>query len=116
VRREPITSAEYRAFQQAYDFFNHELFDGSLPHVLVTLQRHANAKGYFSPERFTGRIEDSAVHELALNVKTGIRFLTFASIPSLLPRKDIPLFPHFSGLDSSLQTIVWSTYGRKLMN
>jgi len=64
---EAITPAEYRAFQQAYDFFNKELFAGSLPPVLVTLQRHAKARGYFSPERFTGRLEDTAVHELAMN-------------------------------------------------
>src|ERR1700737_3526728 len=67
---EAITPAEYRAFQQAYDFFNAELFGASLPHVLVTLQRHANTRGYFSPERFTGRIEKAAVHELALNPDT----------------------------------------------
>ena len=65
-----ITLAEYGAFQEAYDFFNAELFAGSLPHVLVTLQRHANTRGYFAPERFTGRIEKSAVHELALNPDT----------------------------------------------
>lgn len=65
--KEPITPAQYRAFQEAYDFFNAELFGGSLPHVLVTLQRHAKARGYFSPERFTGRIEAAAVHELAMN-------------------------------------------------
>jgi hypothetical protein len=66
-RRETITQAEYRAFQEAYDFLNTELFRGTLPHVLVTLQRHAKAKGYFSPERFSGRIEDAAAHELAMN-------------------------------------------------
>jgi len=65
--KEAITQAQYRALQEAYDFFNAELFGGSLPHVLVTLQRHARAKGYFSPERFTGRTEAAAAHELALN-------------------------------------------------
>ena len=65
---EAITPAEYRAFQQAYDFFNAELFAGSLPHVLVTLQRHAKARGYFAPERFTGRSEGiTTAHELAMN-------------------------------------------------
>jgi hypothetical protein len=64
---ETITQAEYRAFQEAYDFLNSSLFGGSLPHVLVTLQRHAKARGYFAPERFTGRLEKTAVHELALN-------------------------------------------------
>jgi hypothetical protein len=67
---EPITPAEYRAFQEAYDFLNAELFGASLPHVLVTLQRHAKARGYFSPERFTGRTEKAAAHELAMNPDT----------------------------------------------
>ncbi len=62
-----ITEREYRAFQTAYDFLNTELFAASLPHVLVTLQRHAKAKGYFAPNRFAGRIEHGTAHELAMN-------------------------------------------------
>ena len=62
-----ITQTEYQAFQDAYDFFNAHLFYGSLPPVLVTLQRHANTRGYFAPERFHGRIDRTAAHELALN-------------------------------------------------
>src|SRR2546423_2186277 len=65
-----ITLKEYQGFQRAYDFFNRELFAGSLPQVLVTLQRHANTRGYFSPERFKGRVEKAVVHELALNPDT----------------------------------------------
>jgi predicted SprT family Zn-dependent metalloprotease len=67
MKREAFTKTEYQGFQQAYDFFNRELFDKGLPQVLVTLQRHANTRGYFSPERFNGRIDETAVHELALN-------------------------------------------------
>ena len=67
MKRDVITLTEYQGFQDAYDFFNRELFEGSLPQVLVTLQRHANTRGYFSPERFNGRIDTAAVHELALN-------------------------------------------------
>jgi hypothetical protein len=66
-RTPTITQSEYRTFQQAYDFFNAELFAGSLPQVLVTLQRHAKAYGYFAPERFIGRVEQEAAHELAMN-------------------------------------------------
>lgn len=66
----PITPAQYRAFQKAYDFFNAHLFDASLPHVLVTLQRHAGTRGYFSPDRFHGRVYDAAAHELAMNPDT----------------------------------------------
>jgi len=67
MKTEAFTKTEYQGFQQAYDFFNRELFDRSLPQVLVTLQRHAKSRGYFSPERFNGRIDETAVHELALN-------------------------------------------------
>lgn len=67
-----ITLKEYQGFQKAYDFFNRELFAGSLPQVLVTLQRHANSRGYFSPQRFKGRVEKASVHELALNPDTFI--------------------------------------------
>src|SRR5438270_9025684 len=67
MQGEAYTKLEYQGFQKAYDFFNKELFGGSLPQVLVTLQRHAKTYGYFSPERFRGRIDKTAVHELALN-------------------------------------------------
>jgi SprT-like family len=63
----PITQVEYQEFQDAYDFFNRELFDGSLPQLLVTLQRKARSYGYFAPERFDGRLNSMTVHELALN-------------------------------------------------
>ena len=66
--KEAITPAAYRAFQEAYDFFNAELFGASLPPVLVTLQRHAKARGYFAPERFSDRNEArTTAHELAMN-------------------------------------------------
>jgi predicted SprT family Zn-dependent metalloprotease len=63
-----ITQAEYDAFQRAYDFFNAELFGGSLPDALITLQRHAKAYGYLAADRFAGRVDvNITTHELALN-------------------------------------------------
>jgi hypothetical protein len=63
-----VTGIEYGAFQEAYDFFNRELFGNSLPQLLVTLQRKAHSFGHFSPKRFTGRLDQqSVVHELNLN-------------------------------------------------
>jgi hypothetical protein len=64
---QPVTPAQYRAFQDAYDFFNRELFGTSLPHVLITLQRHAKSLGYFAPDRFSGRVVETTAHELAMN-------------------------------------------------
>jgi len=66
----PITTTEYNAFQKAYDFLNAELFGGSLPDVLVTLQRQAKARGYFAADRFAARDGKSAAHELAMNPDT----------------------------------------------
>jgi hypothetical protein len=63
MKTSAITVTKYQGFQDAYDFFNRELFGGGLPQVLVTLQRHANTRGYFSPERFSGRLDEVAVHE-----------------------------------------------------
>ena len=67
--REPIavTPVEYNSLQAAYDFFNRELFAGELPDVFITLQRRANSKGYFSPDRYSGRGIKLDRHELALN-------------------------------------------------
>jgi predicted SprT family Zn-dependent metalloprotease len=62
-----ITQTEYSTFQTAYDFFNVELFKGTLPAVLITLQRHSKAYGFLAPEKFIGRSEETATHELALN-------------------------------------------------
>jgi len=63
-----LTAAEYRTLQDAYDWFNLGLFNGELPQVLITLQRHHRALGYFSPKRFQSRGRAlKNVHEVALN-------------------------------------------------
>jgi len=53
--------------QVAYDHFNAELFEGMLVDVFITYQRQAHSRGYFSPNRFSGRIDECGRHELALN-------------------------------------------------
>jgi len=65
-----ITSQEYNALEQAYDWFNADLFEGRLPAVLITFQRKANSAGFFSPGRFAARnggSDDHRADELALN-------------------------------------------------
>jgi predicted SprT family Zn-dependent metalloprotease len=63
-----ITPAEYSGLQMAYDHFNIFLFDdGSLVDVFITYQRHAHSYGYFSADRFAGRLDVAGRHELALN-------------------------------------------------
>jgi hypothetical protein len=64
---EAITPIEYGGLQEAYEHFNRVLFEGNLPDVFITYQRKANSVGYFSPDRFSGRIGKFGKHELALN-------------------------------------------------
>ena len=51
----PITVAEYSGLQQAFDFLNAKLFDGSLPNVVITLECRAHSGGHFSPDRLAHR-------------------------------------------------------------
>jgi hypothetical protein len=60
----PRSTAHFRTHTTS---LNAELFGGTLPHVLGTMQRHARARGYFSPERFVGRSQITTAHELAMN-------------------------------------------------
>jgi predicted SprT family Zn-dependent metalloprotease len=62
------TSRTYGNLNAAYRFFNERLFGGALPPCLITLQRKARARGYFSSERFSAL--DHVTDEIALNPAT----------------------------------------------
>ena len=73
------TATEYTNLQRAYQHFNAALFNSELPDVLITLQRHANARGFFRARAFSTRERTLAAvlaglhshtHELALNPDT----------------------------------------------
>ena len=61
------TVQQYREFQEAYDYFNGELWEGKLPQLMVTLQRKPRMAGHFAPERYQHRTETDVIHEIALN-------------------------------------------------
>ncbi len=62
------TKQTYTSLATAFDFFNGELFSGSLPPCLITMQRHKNAYGYFSGERFANTADPKEItDEIALN-------------------------------------------------
>lgn len=64
-------SDEYQKYQQAYDWFNVELFAGCLPPCLITFQRSRSARGYFSAYRFAARNNYTLrTDEIALNPDT----------------------------------------------
>ncbi len=62
------TRQTYTSLSIAYDYFNRELFCGSLPACLITMQRHKGAYGYFSGGRFASITDPKEVtDEIALN-------------------------------------------------
>ena len=62
-----LTAEQYSNLDQAYDYFNRELFDSELPDCMITLHRKANTAGYYAHERFQARDGDALVAEIALN-------------------------------------------------
>jgi hypothetical protein len=61
------TSETYNSLEEAYNFYNRELFQDRLPACLLTLQRKSKRTyGYFSPSRFEDDIERNS-DELAMN-------------------------------------------------
>jgi hypothetical protein len=62
------TTTTYNSLTTAYDYFNRELFAGTLPPCLITMQRHKGSYGYFSGERFQNTTNSTEVtDEIALN-------------------------------------------------
>jgi predicted SprT family Zn-dependent metalloprotease len=58
----------YTSLDAAYSHFNRTLFGGSLPHCLITMQRHKGAYGYFSGDRFASLDNpEDITDEIALN-------------------------------------------------
>ncbi|MFK7982773.1 MAG: SprT-like domain-containing protein [Saprospiraceae bacterium] len=64
------TTAQFDAFEDAYEFFNEKLFDNELPSVILNLSRKSKAMGFVAPFRWR-KAEDQAgkgtIHELSLN-------------------------------------------------
>jgi predicted SprT family Zn-dependent metalloprotease len=91
-----ITPIEYGGLQDAFDYLNSTLFDGTLPNVFITYQRRAHSGGYFSPARFANRLGDGQHHEIALN-PDGFLGRTDEFIVSILLHEMVHLWQHVHG-------------------
>lgn len=62
------TGETYSEFDEAFAYFNRELFGDELPPCLITLRMHRQARGYYWPKRFD-RAGDSkrVIDEIAMN-------------------------------------------------
>ena len=64
----PPNVAQYGTLQHAFDYFNAELFNRSLPQVLITHHRDRHSYGYFSGHKFQRRSDArKRIHEICLN-------------------------------------------------
>jgi predicted SprT family Zn-dependent metalloprotease len=64
---EAITGNEYAGLDTAKNFFNQELWNGSLPDCLLSYQRKGNSRGYFHKANFHSRSGAARIDEIALN-------------------------------------------------
>jgi predicted SprT family Zn-dependent metalloprotease len=90
----PTTQA-YQELQLAYDFFNAELFGGSLPSCLITLQRKGSCTyGYYCRKRFASA-SGATTDEIALNPRH-IKSRAFIEVMSTLVHEMVHLWQaHF---------------------
>jgi hypothetical protein len=94
------THRTYTGLDAAYDHFNRELFAGTLPSCLITMQRHKGAYGYFSGERFARLASPEEVtDEIALNPAT-FATRTPTAILSTLAHEMCHLWQHHRGKPS----------------
>lgn len=60
-----FTRKQYAGLQDAYTFFNQQLFYNALPNCLITLQRKKSMLGYFHAQKFSDNT--TKIDEIALN-------------------------------------------------
>jgi hypothetical protein len=84
------TTTTYTSLTTAFEYFNRELFAGTLPHCLITMQRHKGAYGYFSGERFQNTANrEEVTDEIALN-PTHFGTRTSEQVLSTLVHEPVP--------------------------
>jgi hypothetical protein len=58
----------YKELQDAFNYYNKELFDNTLSKCIITIRKKPNSFGYFHPNRFRKKGDTAECgHELALN-------------------------------------------------
>ncbi len=65
IKANPAPAA-YAELQEAYDYFNRELFGGKLPQAMLAQHRHPKSYGYWAEKRWADG-ENAKAGELALN-------------------------------------------------
>ena len=74
MKSQSFTQDQYKLLDDAYKFFNKQLFDNKLPECMIVLHRKKSSRGYFHAERYVEKSElkdkkkkIKYIDELALN-------------------------------------------------
>jgi predicted SprT family Zn-dependent metalloprotease len=62
-----ITKRQFNTFEDLFNYYNSELFNGELPEVMINMSRKKNSHGFFAPERWKAAVNGDKVHEISLN-------------------------------------------------
>lgn len=62
-----ITKRQFNTFEDLFNYYNSELFDGELPEVMINMSRKKNSLGYFAPDRWKSATNEEKIHEISLN-------------------------------------------------
>lgn len=89
------TDQIYTALLEAYEHFNNDLFDGTLPSVLIVLQRQAKTMGYVSPERWENS-HGEKTHELAVNPEYFLGY-PLMEVLQTLAHESVHILQHIAG-------------------
>lgn len=90
------TDAQYTAMNEAYAYFNTRLFDSTLPHCLITMQRKSGTYGYFAGGRFGTADGQTVTDEIALN-PSHFKHRTTPEVLSTLVHEMAHLWQHHFG-------------------
>lgn len=88
------TTQQFTAYQQMYDYFNRELFGGSLPAVLLNFSRRSRTYGFFAPERWDS--DRTKTHEISLN-PVHLQDRPAREVASTLVHEMVHLWQHVHG-------------------
>ncbi len=61
------TIEQYNAYQGLFQHFNHHLFGGELPGVLLNFSRKKGAAGFFAARRWVKKDGLTEIHEISIN-------------------------------------------------
>src|SRR6267142_1275306 len=92
------TRETYTALQDAFDYFNRQLFNDALPQVMIVQHRKKGAKGYFWAEMWYDATNEAKLDEIALTPETLNR--SDKEILSTLVHEMVHLWQHHSGKPS----------------